>query len=202
MFSGEKAQRNSIITIIVVAIVFCCVGLLIGGLATQASSPEGAVEVTRIVEVVAGEEICPPCEDAAADQVEVTREVEVEVTVEAEVTRIVEITRIVEEVVVATPTPQHMPEIFLELEGTGPTITDNYDWSSCNKAVFYSSVTGGGSNFIVHLHQLGDDRGRLIANVISPAEDEALAEVTGGSYFLEVEGRNEAIWTIRGECQG
>lgn len=101
-------------------------------------------------------------------------------------------------VIIATPTALPMPAIFLELEGVGNVITDNYDWGLCDKAVF-SWTAAGRDNFIVHLYKIGADRMVGLVNEIGPGEGQALQPLAGGTYYLEIVGPAEG-WTINGDC--
>ena len=147
------------------------------------------VEVTRIVEVAA--EAPDPVE------VEVTRVVEV--PVEVEVTRIVEVVK----------EPEPMPrEEFLNVTGSGTFVTENYQWGSCRKAVFYSDVVGGDrGNFIARVEDLActdNYCGEGIANMITPDEShaETVVNIEAGEWFVNIEhAPDDAEWTIRAECQ-
>lgn len=165
-----------------------CLLLVACGSEPQTVEVPVTAEVTREVEV----EVTRP--------VEVTREVVQEVTREVEVTRIVEVTRVVEEMVVATPTLEPIPEVFLDIEGTGDIVTENYTWNECGKAVFYWTAAGR-DNVIIHLNSAEDpeDWSGLV-NEIGPGEGQVLEPFSAGTYFLEISGPIEG-WTFRGECQ-
>jgi hypothetical protein len=164
---------------------------------------EVPVEVTRIVEVVA--EVV----EAEASRDLFYREVEVEV-VEVEVTRIVEqpteVTRIVE--VVAEPEPMPKEEFF-RLDGVDTLVSENYEFGSCNKAVWYAHANQADGNFYVWLWDANctgsenDCKDNIVD--IAPYDGEqngqVLTRISGGEYFLEVEHAPGGGWTIWAECQ-
>ena len=92
-----------------------------------------------------------------------------------------------------------MPKTFLDLNGDGDTITDNYEWGACEKAVFVWESTGSG-NIVAYLHKPGAERGALIVNGVSPDSGETLQPLSGGTYYVEVSARSSA-WAITGECR-
>ena len=137
--------------------------------------------------------------------VEVIKEVDVtrEVVTEVELTRIVEIevTRVVEKVieVEVTQTLTAQPVQFISLDGSGNIVSDNYDLQPCQKAVF-SWVAEGKDNMIVFLWKVGVDENRLLINEIGPGSGEALQSLSGGTYWLTVEGPSDG-WTVTAECR-
>jgi len=130
-------------------------------------------------------------------EVEVTREVsavEVEVTREVEVIQEIEIETEIEVVVTATPISQPTPYVFLDIEGHGDRVTENFAFPSCSKAVFHWTTD----------HCLSVD----IINVDTGEEDyfggcdgpgASLEPISAGVYYLVTS--NTRNWTIRGECQ-
>lgn len=106
------------------------------------------------------------------------------------------------------PTPVE-PTVLLELEGTGETVTDNFEWPACQKAVFYwTSAVGqyGSASLIVHLHKVGAEREVSLINEFemdAPAEGisgAALQPLDGGEYYFSTENTDNP-WTLRVECQ-
>ena len=135
--------------------------------------------------------------------VEVTNEIEVTREVVAEATRLVEVevTRLVEETVFVevTQTPPPPPTQFVNLEGTGDSVSDNFEVQECQKAVF-SWTAVGQSNFIVYLWKVGIDDNRLLVNEIAPSSGETLQPLTGGTYWLTIDSPTES-WSITAECR-
>lgn len=184
-----KMQKR-VFVIVVVAIV-----LALAGLACGESEPQ-TVEVTREVEVPQTVEVTRVVEK----EVEVTRVVEVEVEriveKEVEVTRVVEVES--EVVVTATPIPQETPIVFLDIEGYGEQVTENFAFPRCNKAVF--SWTADRYGFlIVHLYNVDADGGIYLING-SGGSGEVLQSLKGGTYYLATENADRENWTIRGDC--
>jgi hypothetical protein len=115
-----------------------------------------------------------------------------------------------------TPVPTNTPEpipveptVLLELEGTGETITDNFEWPACQKAVFYwTSAVGqyGSASLIVDLHKVGAEREVNLINEFemdAPSEGTsgaALQPLDGGEYYFSTENTDNP-WTLRVECQ-
>jgi hypothetical protein len=101
------------------------------------------------------------------------------------------------------------PVVLTEVEGTAGTITDNFEWPACQKAVFYWPVypsSYGTASLIVHLHKVGDERESYLVNeVVMNVSGEglsgsALQPLSGGEYYFSTENTDEP-WTICVECQ-
>ena len=174
-------MRNSIVILVFLLLLSAC-----------SSEPEQII-------IVETQEVPVTVEVEVIQEVEVTREIITEV----EVTRVteVEVTRIVEEVieVEVTQTPTAQPTQFVTLEGSGNIVTDNYDLEQCQKAVFSWTAIGSG-NMIVRLWKVGVDDSRLLVNEIGPDSGEVLQGLSGGTYWLTVDGPSEG-WSIIGECR-
>ena len=205
---GKKPGRTKWIIALVGVFIFACfIGIALGGIgaSTAGDSEATEVEVTRIVQVAAdGGEIAP---------VEVTRLVEVATEGEAiEVTRLVEVatevevTRVVE--VMAEPQPMPRAEFF-RLAGNGELISENYDFGSCNKAVWYATAAGEDGNFFGYLWDAnctGDDF-QCIEDIVEMApfdselEGQMLLRMAGGQYYIELTHAPNVGWEIWAECQ-
>ena len=135
------------------------------------------VEATRLVEV----------------EVEVTRQIEVEVT------RVVTETIIETVEVTAIPTEAAAPFELVSIEGSGNTVTENFEWPACEKAVF-NWTAAGNDNLIIYIHKIGVDGGVLQVNEIGPGSGQFLQPLLGGTYFYNIEGPADG-WTLDGECQ-
>ena len=130
-------------------------------------------------------------------EVEVTREVsavevEVEKIVEVEVIR--EIETEIEVVVTATPISQPTPYVFLDIEGHGDRVTENFAFPSCSKAVFHWTTDHCLSVDIINVDTGGED---YFGGCEGPGA--SLEPISAGVYYLVTS--NTRNWTIRGECQ-
>jgi hypothetical protein len=101
------------------------------------------------------------------------------------------------------------PTVLLELEGTGATVTDNFELPSCQKAIFYWTAAASQSNtasLIVDLHTVGEEREGPLVNEFEmdvPAEGiggATLQPLAGGEYYFTTEN-TDLPWTLRAECQ-
>jgi hypothetical protein len=99
--------------------------------------------------------------------------------------------------------------VLTEVEGTGGTVTDNFEWPACQKAIFYWRVSPdsyGTASLAVYLHETGVERGVLLVNEIAMdvgaegLSGSALQPLSGGEYFFSTEN-TDGPWTIRVECQ-
>ena len=117
----------------------------------------------------------------------------------------------------ASPTPAPEPTVrtypepvlLTQVEGTGGTITDNFEWPACQKAVFYWTVypsSYGTASLIVHLHKVGEERESYLVNEMAMnvsgqgLSGSALQPLSAGEYYFSTENTDEP-WTIRVECQ-
>jgi len=97
----------------------------------------------------------------------------------------------------------------LDLQGSGNTVTDNYELPACSKSVFVWSAEPGDSgtaSLIVHLCKVGEDRCPSLVNefgmdLTEPLEGEALEALSGGIYFLAIDNTSGKPWSIRWECR-
>ncbi len=100
------------------------------------------------------------------------------------------------------------PVVLAELDGTGNTVSDNYEFPPCGKAVFYWEVDPsayGSAAIIIHLHNVDADREMSLVNefsgdVVGVLSGSALQPLVGGEYFFSTENTDEP-WRIRVECQ-
>ena len=101
------------------------------------------------------------------------------------------------------------PVVLTEVEGTGDTVTDNFEWPACQKALFYwtaSPNTYGTASLAVYLYKTGVERGALLVNeaVMDVSAEglsgSALQPLSGGEYYFSTENTDDP-WTIRVECQ-
>ena len=109
-----------------------------------------------------------------------------------------------------TPIPTYSePVILQEFGGTGSLVTDNYQWPSCKKAVFYWIIFPGNDNdvnFDLVIHNIDRGLDESMINVwefgIDPAgfSGSTLQTLQGGEYFFSTENTSEP-WTVRVECQ-
>ncbi len=107
-----------------------------------------------------------------------------------------------------TVPPKTEPDILLEINGTGATVTDNYQLLVCQKAVFYWTAASNPSNaasLIIHLHKAGEDSDIYLVNefdmdVAEGIGGSVLQPLSGGEYYFSTENTDEA-WTMRVECQ-
>jgi Ni,Fe-hydrogenase III component G len=102
-----------------------------------------------------------------------------------------------EQLAEVAPAADPASEIILELEGTGPTVSDNIALNSCYKGVFITEVSGSGFS-TVELHSIDEGDYRSIA---IGGDDVSQIELEGGTFFLAVDAEEGAEWTVRGECQ-
>jgi hypothetical protein len=108
-----------------------------------------------------------------------------------------------------TPKPMYSePTVLLELDGVGETVTDNFKFPECQKAVFYwTAMPGqyGSASLIVHLHNVATGKEMTLVNEFAMDTPEgisgsALQPLAGGEYYFTTENTDEA-WTLRVECQ-
>jgi len=114
-----------------------------------------------------------------------------------------------------TPAPQptvptySQPVVLTEAEGIGGTVTDNFEWPACQKAVFYWTVSPnsyGTASLIVHVHKTGVEQGTALVNEMAmnvsaeALSGSAFQPLSGGEYYFSTENTDEP-WTIRVECQ-
>ena len=99
------------------------------------------------------------------------------------------------------------PVVLTEVEGTGSTVTDNFEWPACQKAVFYYTVYPSSSGFaslIVYVSKVGEEAKWLLVNETAESSDvvsgSAHQPLIGGEYYFSTELTQEP-WTIRLECQ-
>ena len=97
-----------------------------------------------------------------------------------------------------TSTPAPLPAEFLTIAGNGDEVTDNFDWTVCNKAIFAYDAAGQ-SNFIVYLWKIGADNNLLLVNEIAPRAGEVLQPLSGGTYWVEVQATGD--WSITAVCE-
>lgn len=109
-----------------------------------------------------------------------------------------------------TPAPVYTdPVILAEIEGVGESVTDNFEWPSCQKAVFYWTAfpsSYGNASLIVDLHnvEMGRDMPLINEFAMDVSGDgisgAALQPLAGGEYYFSTENTDEA-WALRVECQ-
>ena len=109
-----------------------------------------------------------------------------------------------------TPEPAYVdPVVLADIEGVGKTVTDNYEWPMCQKAVFYwtaSPGSYGSASLIVNLHNVETGRDMPLVNEFSMdvsgegLNGTSLQPLEGGEYYFTTENTDEA-WTLRVECQ-
>jgi len=114
-----------------------------------------------------------------------------------------------------TPSPEPTvptysePVLLAQLEGMGGTVTDNYEWPACQKAVFYWRAypdSIGFASLIVHLYKVGvEQRASLVNDFAMDVSTEGLSgavlqPLSGGEYYFSTENTDQP-WTIRLECQ-
>ena len=151
-------------------------GLLLVGCSTE--TVEVPVEVTRIVE--------------ATRIVETVKQVEVPV----EVTRIVEVTVEVPSEDSSSPSPSGAGEFFT-LEGSGNSVTDNFEWGACAKSVF-SWEFDKGTLWVDFYDETGDDFD-YIGATSDETTGEKLIPLDGGEYYLAIDAKGN--WTLVGTCK-
>ena len=111
------------------------------------------------------------------------------------------VTPVLPKTFVATATPKPMPKIFLEIEGSGPTVTENFEWGDCEKAVFSWTATGEGK-VDMRLHKIGNPNyNSRLADELSPAAGQGFQAIEAGTYFIEIKKGPFEGWTLVGECQ-
>ena len=93
------------------------------------------------------------------------------------------------------PATDPMPEVFLELDGIGPAVSDNIALGSCYKSVFYTTIDGDDWAG-VELHSI--DEGDY--DFVATGNDVKQIELEGGIYFLTIDVEDGVEWSIRGEC--
>lgn len=97
----------------------------------------------------------------------------------------------------------------LDLQGTGDTVTENYELPACNKSVFVWSTEPGSYGIAAldaDICTVGDDECRSIVgeadtSLTAPLEGEALESLSGGVYFLAISNTSGRPWSIRWECR-
>lgn len=159
---------------------------------------------TAFVALVVSGVACAPSSEVVVHTVvaeaEVTREVEVPVEVTREVTRevevVAEVTRVVEREVVVTATPLvENSEVFLDIEGVGATVTDNFVLPKCSKAVF--SWTASGSGYLI-VRLVGASTETLING--ASGSGQVLQPLGGGVYYIVTENVDGRAWSLKGVC--
>lgn len=115
-----------------------------------------------------------------------------------------------------TPVPTDTPEpifndpvILAEIEGVGVSVTDNFEWPSCQKAVFYWTASPGdygSASLIAQLHNVETGRDMPLVNEFAMdvsgdgISGATLQPLAGGKYYFSTENTDEP-WTFRVECQ-
>jgi hypothetical protein len=111
-----------------------------------------------------------------------------------------------------TPPPTTTPTPFTPLElvtfqGSGETVTENFDAPMCRKTVFFWSVEPnqyGAASLMVYLAKQGVAEPRLMINELgldasTPLTGETLQPLSGGTYYLSIENLS-GPWEVRGVC--
>jgi len=101
------------------------------------------------------------------------------------------------------------PVVMAVISGTGAVVTDNYELSKCDKAVFNWTAFPGGygtaSLILKLLNVATPDRSvTLVADMQSDTPETGFSGMTlqplkGGTYYLTTEN-TDAPWTVRVEC--
>jgi hypothetical protein len=94
------------------------------------------------------------------------------------------------------------------LEGEGETVSDKYDLSACDKAVFYWTAKpdeSGTASLVINLHRTDADGEENLARAyksesLEIIEGETLRPLVSGEYYFTIENTDES-WTLQGECQ-
>jgi hypothetical protein len=97
----------------------------------------------------------------------------------------------------------------LDLQGTGDTVTENYELPACRKSVFVWSVEPGSygiAALAADLCAVGEDDCESLVSeaetgMTTPLEGESLASLSGGVYFLSIANTSGRPWSIRWECR-
>lgn len=104
-----------------------------------------------------------------------------------------------------TPVPVE-PVVFLELQGTGEIVSDNFNAPECYKAVFSWSAKANSSGMaalIVNLHNADSGTKYTLVNALVADTKEATGDVLkpleDGKYFISTENVT-GDWSVRGTC--
>jgi len=98
---------------------------------------------------------------------------------------------------------------FLQIDGEGEAVTDNYLLPPCHKAVFYWRVmpsTYGSASLILRLYQVGSSQAQTLVNQFEsdvPATGltgAALYHLSEGQYYFSADNTSES-WFLWVECQ-
>ncbi len=154
--------------------------------------------------VLVGSIVLSACEGETVE-VEVTRVVTQKETV---VETVVEEKTVVETVVETAVELAVRPEVFLQLDGEGETVTDRYDFDACKKAVFYWTAKPDASRAAaLHVDLYPVDGGEEVSlaavsesDVYEIIEGSTLHPLADGEYYFKIWDTDEG-WTVRGECQ-
>ena len=167
----------------------------------------GLVILLVVASILACGETAPPAKEATVAPTE-PPPIEATEPPEAEPTDVPEPTD--------TPVPTNTPEpvytdpvVLAEIEGVGESVTDNFEWPGCQKAVFYWTSfpsSYGTASLIVHLHNVETGRDMSLVNEFAMdvsgdgISGAALQPLVGGKYYFATENTDEA-WALRVECQ-
>ena len=109
-----------------------------------------------------------------------------------------------------TPEPTYTdPVVLAEVEGVGESVTDNFQWPSCQKAVFYWTAfpnNFGSASLIISLHNEEKlDDVSLVNEFAMDVSSEgisgsALQPLQEGEYYFSTEN-TDAPWSLRVVCQ-
>jgi hypothetical protein len=97
----------------------------------------------------------------------------------------------------------------LDIEGSGNTVSANYELPECTKSVFSYSVQPndmGSASLILYLCSVARENCMSIANkfemdLADPLEGRTVESLRGGLYFLATENATGNDWHITWECQ-
>jgi hypothetical protein len=170
-------------------LILAAVALILATLACGESTPESKPAETQ----------APAATSEQAQEPEATKPPEDTATPEPEPTDTPEPT--------ATPAPVYQEPVTLqEVEGVGETVTDNYTWPACQKAVFYYTVEAGAYSvsLILNIHSVDTGEEANLVNEFGMEVDESsgstFLSIGAGEYYFSSENTDEP-WTVRVECQ-
>jgi hypothetical protein len=111
---------------------------------------------------------------------------------------------------IITPMPTFsQPVVLQEFSGTGATVTDNFQWPACWKAVLYWTAMPGSygwTDFTLTMHNkdTGAEADVVSLYLLSGNEDGVTGaspvHLLGGEYYFST-SNIEKEWTVRVECQ-
>jgi hypothetical protein len=99
------------------------------------------------------------------------------------------------------------PEVITTVEGTGETVTDNYQFPECFKAIFDWHVDSGGSGFsslILTVHSITTEEEVTLVNEFGDTPEglagKTLQPIAAGEYFFSSENTSEP-WSVTVLCE-